>query len=67
VTKYRTTIGQASRNAAMVTLKEVTTHDRRWSLKCRNLSASCVERRYQLSARFWPRGIYLMTSTGNGQ
>lgn len=47
VTKYKTTIGQASKNAAMVMLIDVTTHDRRWSLKCRNLSASCGERRYR--------------------
>jgi hypothetical protein len=40
VTKYKTTIGQASKNAAMVILREVTIQDRRWSLKCRNLSTS---------------------------
>jgi hypothetical protein len=45
VTKYRTTIGQASKNAAMVTLMDVTTQERRWSLKCRNLSISCGDRR----------------------
>jgi hypothetical protein len=51
VTKYKTTIGHASRNAAMVMLKEVTTHERRWSLKCRNLSTSCGDRRYGWLAR----------------
>ena len=57
VTKYKTTIGQASRNAAIVMLMEVTTHDRRWSLKCRNLSVSCGDRRYKLSsARVWSKG-----------
>jgi hypothetical protein len=46
VTKYKMTIGQASKNAAMVMLKEVTIQERRWSLKCRNLSTSYGDRRY---------------------
>jgi hypothetical protein len=51
VTKYKTTIGQASRNAAIVVLKEVTTHETRWFSKCRNLSHSCGDRRYRWSAK----------------
>jgi hypothetical protein len=47
VTKYKTTMGQASRKAAMVMLRDVTTQERRWSLKCRNLSTSCGDRRCQ--------------------
>lgn len=51
VTKYRTTIGHASRNAANVTLVEVTTHETRLFSKCRNLSHSCGDRRCQWSVK----------------
>lgn len=51
VTKYKTTIGQASRNAAIVVLREVTTHETRWFSKCRNLSHSCGDSRCRWSAK----------------
>ena len=40
VTKYKTMIGTTSRNVAIAMLRLVTTHDRRRSLKCLNLSHS---------------------------
>ena len=70
MTKYRTMIGTTSKNVAIAMLKLVTTHDRRRSLKCLNLSHSCGDKRCEGSIsesknREWNR--YVHTSDGNGQ
>jgi hypothetical protein len=49
VTKYRTMIGTTSKKVAIAMLRLVTTHDRRRSLKCLNLSYSCGDRRCEES------------------
>ena len=45
VTKYKTMIGTTSKNVAIARLRLVTTHERRRSLKCLNLSHSCGDKR----------------------
>jgi hypothetical protein len=60
MTKYKTMIGTTSRNVAIAMLKLVTTHDKRRSLKCLNLSHSCGDRRWKSrSARFLNRIDFL--------
>jgi hypothetical protein len=70
VTKYRTTIGTTSKNVAIAMLRLVTTHDRRRSLKCLNLSHSCGDKRYDefiSKGHNFDRNQYVQTSEGNGQ
>jgi hypothetical protein len=70
VTKYRTMIGTTSKDVAIAMLRLVTTHDRRRSLKCLNLSHSCGDKRYDefiSKGHNFDRNQYVQTSEGNGQ
>jgi hypothetical protein len=70
MTKYKTMIGTTSRNVAIAMLRLVTTHDRRRSLKCLNLSHSCGDKRCERSVSETENGeldCHHFTSEGNGQ